>query len=121
MNKGTLIISKYRVPNVLIAENALDQTVGLMGRDGPLPAMAFSYCRAQTNAFWMKNTKQALDIIFCLDNQIISICKGEPYSTSLIGNVFSDLVVELPFGTCQASDIKIGDDIRLLSNPLNAH
>lgn len=116
MNKGTLLISKYKVSNVLVAEHALDQSVGLMGREPPLPCMVFSYQRANFNSFWMKNTKQALDIIFCLDNRIVSICKGEAYSTSLIGNVFSDLVVELPFGTCQASDIKIGDDIRLLSS-----
>lgn len=116
MNKGTLLVSKYKT-DILIAEDTVDQSVGLMHRDPPLPCMAFPYKRAQVNKFWMLNTKAPLDIVFCYKNKIVQICKGESFSTRIVGDdSLSDLVVEFPFGTCAAMNIKLGDDIQLLQN-----
>ena len=115
MNKGTLIVSKYKT-SVLIAEDTVDQSVGLMYREPPLPHMVFPYKNAGVNRFWMLNTKAPLDIVFCHENKIVQICKGEAYSTKLVGDddIISDLVIEFPFGTCTKMGITIGDDVRLL-------
>jgi uncharacterized membrane protein (UPF0127 family) len=119
MNKGTLIISKYRISDVLIAESEFEQMMGLMHREAPLPPMCFIYRNASINKFWMKNTKQALAIIYSHDNRIVQICKGEPYSTSLIGqDILSDLIVEIPWDTFESSQIKIGDHIKLITERL---
>ena len=60
----------------------------------------------------MKSTPSPLDIIFCKNGKIIKICKGEPNSTKLIGNnCFSDMVIELPYGTVKNCNIDIGDHI----------
>lgn len=114
MNKCTLFVSKYKT-KVLVAEDFTEQSVGLMHRDPPLPCMAFPYRRAQVNKFWMLNTRAPLDIVFCLKNKIVQICKGEPFSTRMVGDdSLSDLVVEFPYSTCKNFGIKIGDDIRLI-------
>lgn len=121
MNKGTLVISKYKT-RVLIAEDSTEQSIGLMHRDPPLPYMAFPYKRAQVNKFWMLNTRAPLDIVFCLKNKIVQICKGEPFSTRMIGDdSLSDLVLEFPYGTCADTGIKIGDDICLLKEENNKY
>ena len=98
--------------DALVAVSYNEQEMGLMHKDPPLPIMVFPYSTPRINKFWMKNTKQALDIVFCLNNKIISICNGNPYSTAIIGDDrLSDLVIELPAGTCISNNIKIGDSV----------
>lgn len=112
MNSCNIVIANNEF-EALVALTYDEQAMGLMYRDPPLPAMVFPYPTPRVNKFWMQNTKQALDIIFCLDNKIISICRGVPYSTALIGEDRpSDLVIELPAGTCEAQGIKVGDSVR---------
>lgn len=106
-------IAGKKVPTVL-AITANEQESGLMYKDWPPPVMSFVYASPRVNKFWMKNTPSPLDIVFCLDNKIISICSGEPFSTRMIGEEKkSDLVVEFPAGACKAYGIKIGDSIEL--------
>jgi uncharacterized membrane protein (UPF0127 family) len=63
----------------------------------------------------MKNTPSPLDIIFCHNGQVIEICKGEPNSTKIVGGFnFSDLVVELPYGTAKKLDISVGSRVGLV-------
>lgn len=57
--------------NVVIAETAEDQEKGLMFNSNP-PIMCFPYPSARSVNFWMKNTPVPLDIIFCLNGQILS-------------------------------------------------
>lgn len=65
----------------------------------------------------MKNTKCALDILFCRDGKILAIKKGEPHSLTMIDcGDDSDLVIELPYGTCQELDIKQGDKVKLIKD-----
>ena len=60
----------------------------------------------------MHQTPSPLDILFCHNNRIKQICKGEPYSTSIIGGDYlSNLVIELPFGTVKNSGIKLGANV----------
>lgn len=115
MDRAILAIAKYQT-KVLVAESVLDQMTGLMHREPPLPHMVFPYKRAENVRFWMKNTKQALDLLFCFNGKIAQICKGDPYSTVMIGDdqMLSDLVIELPYGTCQKLGINLGDPVQLL-------
>jgi uncharacterized protein len=100
--------------STLLAMTADEQERGLMYQKWPPPIMSFVYASPRINKFWMHKTPSPLDIVFCLNNKIISICSGEPYSTKIIGDDrLSDLVVEFPAGTCNAYNIKIGDPIEL--------
>ena len=57
----------------------------------------------------MRLTLAPLDIIFCNRGEVKQICYGEPHSTAMIGDYqFSDLVIELPFGTAHSTGIKLG-------------
>ena len=114
MEEGYIYIHNNVFPTLLaISED--EQTKGLMEQDWPPPVMSFIYTTARINKFWMKNTPSPLDIIFCLKGNIKQICKGEPYSTSAIGdNSFSDLVIELPHGTAASSGIKLGHKVGLV-------
>jgi uncharacterized membrane protein (UPF0127 family) len=113
MKTSTLNIKGINFPT-LLAISEQEQRVGLMGKEQLPPSMSFIYDYPKVNKFWMHNTPKALDIVFCCDGKIISIAKGEPFSTSLIGpDLATDLVVELPYGTCQKFKITEGDGVEL--------
>lgn len=98
----------------LLAIDLAEQERGLMGKPWPPPVMTFVYGRPCQNKFWMRNTPSPLDIVFCLNNKITSICSGIPYSLAVIGNDdLSDTVIELPAGTCIAYNITTGNSIDL--------
>ena len=99
----------------LLAITAQEQERGLMYMQPPTPNMAFIYERPGINKFWMSNTPAQLDIVFCHDGKVTEICTGEPFSTRMIGsNQLSDLVIELPYGTCLQSGIKLGHRVGFL-------
>jgi uncharacterized membrane protein (UPF0127 family) len=106
--------------DALIAISAEECSTGLMHRDPPLPPMVFVFGKPQINQFWMKSTKDYLDILFCLNNKVVSINTGEPYSTKIIGGVLSDIVIELPHGICAANNIIPGNiiDVKYSSDAL---
>lgn len=100
--------------DTLLAITSEEQEKGLMYVEYPPPVMTFVYSSPRINRFWMKNTPSPLDVVFCLDGKISQICYGEPYSTEVIGKFeYSDLVVELPFGTCKKLGISVGDQVEL--------
>jgi len=114
MNSGIICVGN-NIFETLLAITAQEQERGLMYVDPPIPNMTFVYERPQINKFWMANTKAPLDIIFCNAGKVSQICAGEPFSTTIIGdNKFSDLVVELPYGTAIKNNIKIGHSIKLI-------
>lgn len=89
-----------------------EQQKGLMYVSWPPPVMVFPYQKSGQRKFWMKNTISPLDIVFCNDNKIIKIVKGEPLSTMMVGPEDpSDFVIELPAGTCQKYDFQPGQNI----------
>lgn len=101
--------------NSLFAISNREQRTGLMNRDPPFPIMSFVYYKPQVNKMWMSNTRAPLDIVFCFNGNVSQICYGEPMSTSLIGNnEYSDLIIELPFGTAKDFKIKIGDSVEFI-------
>jgi len=96
-----------------LAISAEEQERGLMFVKEP-KIMSFVYEQPVFNRFWMYNTPAPLDIIFSLDGKITNICKGEPFSTRLIGDYRpSDLVVEMPYGSCEKYGITTGHPIQL--------
>lgn len=105
----------------LIAVSLKEHMQGLMFKPWPPPVMCFPYKNAEVRKFWMKNTISPLDILFCRDDRIISICHGEPLSTELVGpDENSDLVIELPAGTAKERGIKVGDSATLYYTPATA-
>jgi len=114
MNDGLIYIANNLFETLFAISNE-EQRIGLMHVDHPAPTMTFIYSCAQINKFWMSNTKIPLDIIFCHAGEVVQICKGEPYSTAMIGDDrLTDLVIELPYGTAKLSDIKLGHKVGLV-------
>lgn len=97
-----------------MAITAEEQEQGLMFVNKLPPSMTFVYDRPKLNSFWMKNTPQPLDIIFCLNNKIVDFIEGEPYSTKILGGKsLSDLVIEMPRGSYKKMGMAIGEDIEI--------
>jgi uncharacterized membrane protein (UPF0127 family) len=105
---------KDQVVSTELALTADEQALGLMHRENP-PIMTFVFGSPNLHPFWMHRTPSPLDIVFCLDGEITKICQGEPYSTQMVGgDQLSDLVVEMPRGTCQRLGIGVGDPVAIL-------
>lgn len=114
MEEGYIYIHNNIFPT-LLAISEEEQSQGLMGQAWPPPVMSFIYATPKFNRFWMKNTPSPLDIVFCHQGEVTQICKGEPHSTSMIGDVrLSDLVIEFPHGTMLSSGIKLGHKVGLV-------
>ena len=113
MKRGFISIGNTII-ETLLALSFEEQVRGLMYVDPPVPNMTFVYSYPQVNKFWMKNTPSQLDIVFCCKGMVTEICYGEPYSMSTIGsNMFSDLIVEMPYGTTKKLGISVGSKIKL--------
>lgn len=102
--------TKIKVNKIAIKES--DFTNGLMYRMKPA-VMVFPFPKIEKRSFWMRNTIIPLDILFCCAGKVISIENGIPYSLKHIGNVESDLVIEMPFGMAKKLNIKSGDNVQL--------
>ena len=117
MESGHVYIAT-NVFETLLALSFEDQQQGLMYIKPPVPNMAFVYNKPQVNKFWMANTPAPLDIIFCHAGEVVQICEGKPYSTTVLGDDrLSDLIIELPYGTAASSGIKLGHKAGLIKNP----
>jgi uncharacterized membrane protein (UPF0127 family) len=111
-----IIVGENSIP-ILVAITEEDHEKGLMYRKEPA-SMIFPYEKLAVRKFWMKNTYVPLDIIFCRAGKVVEICYGCPMDNTLVGpETPTDLVVEFPYGTSSALDLKIGDRIDVkLSN-----
>jgi len=110
---GRLRIGEHEFDTEL-AITSEQQEKGLMYREDP-SVMAFVYSTPKPAQFWMKDTPAPLDIIFTLRGSVINICRGEPYSTKIVGDYYtpSDLVIEMPAGSCKKLGITIGSPVSL--------
>lgn len=116
MLKGYLYVNDDIFPT-LLAVSSEEQERGLMFVEPPTPIMSFVYRTPQINRFWMCHTPGPLDIVFSSNGKVNEICYGKPFSTELIGGFCpSDLVVELPYGTCDKLNIKSNDQIGLVKS-----
>lgn len=118
MEQGYVYIHNSVFPT-LLAISSEEQEKGLMYQEWPPPVMAFVYDSPRVNRFWMKNTPSPLDIVFCHNGKVAEICFGEPHSTSVVGSQMSDLVIELPHGTVDSVEIKVGQDVGLVAPTLS--
>lgn len=106
-------IGNHNLP-VEVAITEEEQVRGLMYVDWPPPTMIFPFEKEAVRKFWMRNTISPLDIIFCLNSKIISICQGEPLSLKLLGpDIASDLIIEMPAGSVKKLGIKIEDRVEV--------
>ena len=68
-----------------------------------------------THSFWMKNCIIPLDIIYIKDNKITKIHNNCPSCDTEDCDHYpgtGNLVLELRGGTCEDSDISVGDSIK---------
>lgn len=102
--------------DIEIAEDDYQTQTGLMYRDflAPNQGMLFIFPEADYRAFYMKNTKIPLDIIYVdADKKIVSFQKNaQPYSeASLPSNVPAKYVLEINAGLADTWELKLGDKI----------
>ena len=102
---------------VEIADNERTRELGLMFRDAPskYEGMLFDFHEPQEVAFWMKNTRVSLDLIFIAENgRIIRIARNAkvfsedpiPSGGPIVG------VLEIAGGRSEELGIKEGDRAR---------
>ena len=102
--------------DIEIADDEYQTQTGLMYRDfiGQDQGMLFVFPEADYRAFYMKNTKIALDIIYTdADKKIVSFQKNaQPFSeTSLPSNIPAKYVLEVNAGLADQWQLVIGDQI----------
>jgi hypothetical protein len=113
-----IIVIGQNIFETKVAITEEEKAKGLMFEEWPPPVMVFPYKYASYNKFWMKNTCSPLDILFCVNGEVVDIKKGEPFSLDTIGpDCPTDLVVELPAGHVKSFGIQIGDKIKLNYSP----
>lgn len=99
-----------------IASSEQKREQGLMYRDsiGRDQGMLFIFPQAEMQAFWMKNTRMPLDIIYIgPDQKIVSIApNAQPYDeTSLPSEGPAQYVLEIAGGLCIELGISPGDSV----------
>lgn len=102
-----------------IANDDDTRETGLMNRDS-MPAdrgMIFVFPNERRRAFWMKNTRIPLDILFLdRDGRIVSIHTMQPFDlTSTPSDGAAQYAIELNAGTASQLGLHAGDTIRLPS------
>ncbi len=118
---GDTVTLKGQRFNVEIVDTPEKQARGLMFRD-ELDAdagMLFVYPQAEPQAFWMKNTRLPLDILF-FDHDAryvgaqlnVPTCRGDP-CPSYPGPAPARYVLELNAGRSAALDLQPGDRLEL--------
>lgn len=114
MERGIVYVG-LNLFDTLFAISEKEQIQGLMYVEPPAPVMSFVYDYPRINKFWMANTKAPLDILFCHKGKVSQLHIGQPFSTEMIGdNKFSDLIIELPYGTVDKNEIKIGHSVGIV-------
>jgi uncharacterized membrane protein (UPF0127 family) len=107
-----------KVINLEVTKTPEEQAMGLMYRTvlADDRGMLFSFSPARTVAFWMKNCKISLDMIFLRDGVVRTIaansppCSAEPCPT-YSSKTPTDQVIELRGGRAAELGVKVGDRI----------
>ena len=88
---------------------------GLGGRNGLCDscAMLFEFSQAGRYAFWMKNMRFPLDIIWISDGEIVYLEKNvsEKFSGTMVSPSDANQVLEINAGNIDKFSIKIGDEV----------
>jgi uncharacterized protein len=110
------ILIRLQVP-----ETPQEYHQGLMGQ-APLPyntGMWFGFTPPKLVLFWMKDCKQALDLLFIKDNKIVGLLPNLPPCTDTPCPIYSslrpvDVALELPAGNSKQLGLHLGDPVRQL-------
>lgn len=106
-----------------VARTADEQRRGLGGRDGLAPGtgMVFPYTEARRYAFWMKDMRFDIDIVWIRNERIVDLSRFVPAprtDTSLVGALPTfepkepaDTVLEVVAGTVNARGWQVGDAV----------
>jgi uncharacterized protein len=100
-----------------IADTPATMEKGLMQRDS-MPSdhgMIFVFPRESMQAFWMKNTRIPLDILFLdTSGKVVSIHQMQPYDENTTSSDFpARFAIELNQGAAAKAEVKVGDTIIL--------
>lgn len=124
-NKATATI-KNQTFSVDIAKTPKEKQIGLSEKKS-IPAnygMYFPFEETDYYAFWMKNMKLSIDIIFIRDNKIVTIHDSVPAPTADSDNLPlyqpdepSDAVLEITAGLSKKYGFAKGDTITLKNLP----
>jgi uncharacterized membrane protein (UPF0127 family) len=93
------------------------QETGLMKRDS-MPedhGMIFVFKDEKVLAFWMKNTRFPLDIIY-IDSQgkVVSIRRMQPYDLNTTSSIYpAKYAIELNAGAAENAGVKVGDALNI--------
>jgi len=118
---GDTVVLKGQKFKVEIVDSPEEQARGLMFREelDPDAGMLFVYASAEPQAFWMKNTRIPLDILFFDDSarylgaQLnVPICRGDP-CPAYPGPAPARYVLELNAGRAEALGLQPGDPLKL--------
>lgn len=103
-----------------VAKNQKDKEIGLSKYDklGNDQGMIFQFGKPSYYAFWMKDMKFPIDIIYLKDSKIVTIHKSVPPAKSGILTLYNptqpaDTVLEVNAGLSQKYNIKVGDKVSL--------
>ncbi len=100
--------------DTLLALTDSEHENGLMWVPPPAPIMTFVFNTVEPRKFWMRNTISPLDIIHCINNQVISINQGTPMSEEFIGpDEPANMVIEMPAGQADELGVRPGDKVKI--------
>lgn len=123
VKKGTVTIASHKF-TVEEAQKESDQRKGLSNRNSldDDTGMLFLFPREDMYAFWMKDMKFPIDILFINDEKIVTIYENVPYPQSTEENLNPptylpsepvNRVLELKAGTVSKYSIKTGDTVTI--------
>jgi len=106
--------------NLFVADTPELRQKGLMHRDklDENSGMVFIFEKKEPVAFWMKNVKFPLDLVFISNNKIVKINKNVPICTSENCPIYPcyipvDTVIEFNAGFCEKHNIQPGQYITI--------
>jgi uncharacterized membrane protein (UPF0127 family) len=113
----TLTLKEGKSFTLEVADTEKKRSAGLMHRT-TMPAdhgMLFIFAKADNHAFWMKNTKIPLDLIFLDDaGKVVSIHTLKPDDeTPVPPDKPARYAIELNAGTAKTIGLKTGDTVTL--------
>ena len=123
--KGKVLI-KGQEFSVEIADNPMKRSRGLSGRAGleMNEGMLFLFSNAGYQSFWMKDMRIPIDIVWIKDDKVVGFernAQPEPGMKQGRLNIYLppeavDKVLEVPAGTVERLDIKVGETAVLSYN-----
>jgi uncharacterized membrane protein (UPF0127 family) len=118
--KGPYVTIRHQRVTLEITNTRHEQSRGLGGRDSLAwgHGMLFEYPKPAFPAFWMKDMRFDIDIVWIRDGRIVDISHRVKYSPDGPGPTYrpkalTDTVLEVPSGYALAHSWRVGDTVTL--------